>query len=116
MLAVRGAGCSQCSLGSLLASVRRCALLAEPLIVAATPSSRAPSSVRELARDRGHHGQARFAFRLERVPTAMQPAGARVGLSPHGEGLAFASALQSDAPTRSAALMPGGFDQKPARM
>jgi hypothetical protein len=28
---VAGRGCSQCSLGSLLASVRRCALLAEPL-------------------------------------------------------------------------------------
>ncbi len=39
-------GCSQCSLGSLLASLRRCALLAEPLLVAATPSSRVPSSVR----------------------------------------------------------------------
>src|SRR3989442_5344053 len=41
-------GCSQCSLGSLLASLRRCALLAEPLLVAATPSSRAPSSVRRV--------------------------------------------------------------------
>jgi hypothetical protein len=39
-------GCSECSLGSLLASLRRCALLAEPLVVATTPSSRAPSSDR----------------------------------------------------------------------
>src|SRR5262245_65882204 len=41
---VARAGRSQCSLGSLLASLRRCALLAEPLVVAATPSSRATSN------------------------------------------------------------------------
>jgi hypothetical protein len=45
---VAHAGRSQRYLGSLLASLRRCALLAEPLIVAATPSSRAPSSVRRV--------------------------------------------------------------------
>ena len=43
---VAGHGCSQRSLGSLLASLRRCALLAEPLGAAATASSRVPSSGR----------------------------------------------------------------------
>ena len=75
-----------------------------------------PAVPGELAGDRDHDEQAGLAPSLERVPTSMQPAGARVRLSPHGEGLAFASALQSDAPTRSTALMPGSFDQKPTRM
>ena len=68
----------------------------------------------EFARDGDHDDQARLASGLERVPASVQPAGTRVRLGSHGEGLAGASAFQRDAQARSAALMPGSLDQQPA--
>src|SRR6266571_1159808 len=47
-------GRSQCSLGSLLASLRRCALLAEPLLVRLLHHRERPAVSGELARDRDH--------------------------------------------------------------
>src|SRR3954452_2613315 len=110
------AGCSQCSLGSLLASVRRCALLAERLRVWLLHRRERPAVSGELTRDCDHDDQAWLASGLERVPAPVQSARARVRLDSHGERLAGASAFQRDAQPRGASLMPGGFDQKPARV
>ena len=71
-------GCSQCSLGSLLASLRRCALLAEPLRVAPTPSSRAPSSARR-ARGRPRPRRSSGACLEPRARASVRAAGGRCG-------------------------------------
>src|SRR5205814_1287515 len=111
---VARAGRSQCSLGSLLASLRRCALLAEPLRAALLHRRQRPAVSSELARDRDDDDRARLAPCLERLPTCVQPAGAALRLGLHRERLAVASAFERDAPTRRAALVPGGLDQQPA--
>ena len=108
-------GCSQRSLGSLLASVRRCALLAEPLrgggysIVAS--AQQCPASSRATATTTIKRGLPRASSAFQR-PCSLRALA--VGLGSHGEGLAGASAFQRDAQPRGAALMPGSFDQKPA--
>src|SRR5205823_11417332 len=109
-------GCSQCSLGSLLASLRRCALLAEPLLLRLLHRRQRPAVSGELARDRDHDDRAGLASGLERVPASVQSAGASVGLGLHGDWIAAASACERGAQTRRAALVPGGLDQEPARV
>jgi hypothetical protein len=111
---VAAAGCSQCSLGSLLASLRRCALLAEPLLVAATRSSRAPSSARRARGRRRPRRSCGACLGPRARASVVQPPGAAVGLGLYGLGFAGASAFEPDAPARRAALVPGGLDQQPA--
>src|SRR6266478_5419863 len=111
---VARAGRSQCSLGSLLASLRRCALLAEPLRAALLHCRQRPAVSGELACDGDDDDRARLASSFERVPTSVQPPAAALGLGLHRERLAVASAFERDAPSRRAALVPGGLDQQPA--
>src|SRR6476660_7741810 len=108
-----GWGCSQRSLGSLLASFRRCALLAEPLTGRLLHGRERPAVPGEFASDRDHDDRAGLAAGLERVPACVEPAAAPLGLGSHGEGLAFASAFEGDAQPCRAALVPGGLDQQP---
>jgi len=70
----------------------------------------------ELARDGDDDDRARLASGLECVPAGVQSAGAALGLGLHRERLAMASAFERDAPSRRAALVPGGLDQQPAYM
>ena len=72
---VAGWGCSQRSLGSLLASFRRCALLAEPFGWRLLHRRERPAVSGELARDGDHDDQAGLASGLERVPASVEPAG-----------------------------------------
>src|SRR5437016_4114722 len=58
-------GCSQCSLGSLLASLRRCALLAEPLLVRLLHRRECPAVSGEFAGDGDYHDRAGLASALE---------------------------------------------------
>src|SRR5207248_4098033 len=73
-----------------------------------------PAVSGEFAGDSDHHDRAGLASRLERVPARMQPPAAALGLGLHRERLAVASAFERDAPSRRAALVPGGLDQQPA--
>ncbi len=95
---------------------RRCALLAEPLIVRLLHRRERPAVSGELARDRDDDDCAGLASGLERVPACVQPPGAALGLGLDRERLAGASAFERDAPARRAALVPGRLDQKPAYM
>jgi hypothetical protein len=70
----------------------------------------------ELAGHGDHDDRAGFASGLERVPASVQPSGAALGLGLHGERFPVPSAFERDAPARRAALVPGGFDQEPARV
>ena len=69
-------GRSQCSLGSLLASLRRCALLAESLIAVTIPWLRAPSSVRR-ARVRRRPRRSSGACLAPRVRASVRAAAGR---------------------------------------
>src|ERR1700758_1086513 len=69
---------------------------------------------RELARDGDDDDRARLASALERVPAPVQPPSAALGLRLYRDRLAGASVFERDAPTRRAALVPGGLDQEPA--
>jgi len=73
---VAGWGCSQCSLGSLLASLRRCALLAKAVRAAASPSSRAPSSDRRV-RARWRRRRSGAACLGPRAPASVRAGGGR---------------------------------------
>jgi len=64
----------------------------------------------ELAGDRDHDDRAGLAAGLERVPAAVKPPSAALGLRLHGERFAVASAFEPDAPAQWAALVPGGLD------
>jgi hypothetical protein len=78
-------GCSQRSLGSLLASVRRCAFLAEPLVTGLVHRRERPAVSGELAGDGDHDDCPRLASGLERVPASVEPSSAAVGLGSPGE-------------------------------
>ena len=67
----------------------------------------------EFAGDRDHDDRAGLASGFERVPACVEPVAAPFGLGSHSEGLAFASAFESDAQPCRAALVPGGLDQQP---